>query len=85
MAIVEVNLPHHHYDVTIEPGALERLGRITADAAPHARCALIGDAQVMDIYGQTTTDALAGGGYTVIPHAMPTGEAHKNLDTVRAA
>ena len=85
MATVSVQLPHHQYDVIIEPAALDRLGAICHDLAPHARCGLVADDLVHGIYGGKATGVLRDAGYEVVEHLQPTGEANKTLDTVRAA
>ncbi len=85
MATVAIELPHHRYDVTIRPGSLDALGHLTREAAPHGRCILIGDANVLNIHGQRAVESLRAAGYDVLTHAMPAGEDHKTLDTVRAA
>ncbi|MBI1373848.1 MAG: 3-dehydroquinate synthase [Phycisphaera sp.] len=83
MATVNVNLPHHTYDVIIEPGALQRLGQIVRALAPQKRAALLGDGEVMNIYGGAAVESLKAAGYDVTTGAIPTGEENKNLDTVR--
>jgi len=85
MASVRVNLPHHQYEVTIEPGALAHAGPIVRSLAPHARAVLMGDSEVIGLHGQTPQRSLETAGYDVLLHAMPAGEAQKNLDTVRAS
>ena len=43
MPTVSVDLPHHRYDVHIEPGCLAQLGERVRAVAPHDRCALIAE------------------------------------------
>jgi 3-dehydroquinate synthase len=83
MAVVSVELPHHQYDVTVEPGALERLGALVRAAAPDERCAIVGDEAVLNIYGGPAEQALRRGGFEAVVHAVPSGERHKTLETVR--
>ncbi|NBC96348.1 MAG: 3-dehydroquinate synthase [Deinococcus-Thermus bacterium] len=83
MAIVQVNLPHHRYDVIVQPHALQRLGAVTAELAPHGRCALVADAGVYEWHGDRALASLHAAGYEVVLHATPSGEQHKTLDTVR--
>ncbi len=83
MAVVTVNLPHHVYDVTIDPGALERVGEIVRGVAPQARAALLADASVFDLHGETVRGSLQDAGYDVACDTLPAGERHKTLDTVR--
>jgi len=83
MARVSVPLPHQPYDVLIEPGALDRLGPITRQLAPHERCALIGDRAVFELYGQRAVESLQAADYHVTDAVFEPGEKHKTLDTVR--
>jgi len=83
MAIVKVNLPHHRYDVIVEPHVLERLGAVTAELAPHGRCALVADAAVYEMHGAQAVASLRAASYEVLLHTIPSGEQHKTLDTVR--
>lgn len=85
MAVVTINLPHHTYDVVVAPGALDELGPTVRARSPHGRCVLIADELVEPIYGERATASLGVSGYGVVNHALPTGEANKNLDTVYAA
>ncbi len=82
MSRVSIALDHHAYDVTIEPGALGRLGAITRAAAPHERCALIADREVARLWGDAATSALVDVGYEVLRAELDPGEKHKTLATV---
>ncbi|MBI1369814.1 MAG: 3-dehydroquinate synthase [Planctomycetes bacterium] len=82
MPSVAIKLPHHAYEVLIEPGALDRMGAIVRGLAPHDRCALFADANVHNIYGGRATTSLRSAGYTVTSGTMIPGESHKTLDTV---
>ncbi len=84
MAVIEIKLPHHRYEVRIEPGAIASLGNWAKDAAPHKRAALISDQAVADTHATAAAQSLAQAGYDVLTHTIPSGESHKNLDTVRA-
>ncbi len=46
MPRVAIELPHHRYEVLIEPGSLDRLGELVCAKAPHASCALFSDGRV---------------------------------------
>ena len=85
MATVTITLPHHRYDVIIEPGALARVGSLVHELAPHDRCALVVDPDVMAIHGEQVRHALHDAGYVIATHALSGGEAAKTLDTVREA
>src|SRR5205085_7187158 len=47
------------------------------------RAAVICDAAVMDNYGVEAQKSLEFAGYKLVRHATPSGEEHKNLETVR--
>ena len=83
MASVELRLPHHRYEVRIEPGLLARLGACVRSVAPHECAALLSDAAVDGHYGKTVRASLADAGFQVVHDTVPSGEAHKNLETVR--
>ncbi|MHB1155571.1 MAG: 3-dehydroquinate synthase [Phycisphaerales bacterium] len=85
MPVVTVNLPHHRYDITIEPTVLDRLGAIVRNVAPHARCILISDEHVMALHGEHAAGSLKHAGYDVVRHILHSGENHKNLDSVKKA
>lgn len=85
MPVVTVNLPHHRYDITIEPTVLDRLGAIVRNVAPHARCVLISDEHVMALHGEHAIGSLRHAGYDVVRHILHSGENHKNLDSVKDA
>lgn len=82
MAVVNINLPHHSYDITIEPGAIDRLGEITKALAPHHRAALLADETVFQIHGERAANALQQSDYQLTTATLPSGEDHKNLATV---
>lgn len=82
MASVSVELPHHRYEVVIEPGLLARLGERVRGVAPHGRCALVSDEVVRDLHGAEAEAALAGAGYEITRVVLESGESHKNLAAV---
>lgn len=82
MAIVEVKLPNHSYQVLIEPGLLARLGDHVRAVAPHQRAALLADAAVIPFHGDAARQSLEAAGYSVVTQTIPSGERHKTLQTV---
>ncbi len=52
MATVDLTLPHHRYEIHIEPGALTQLGEQVRTVAPHERAALIVDEAIADSHGR---------------------------------
>lgn len=85
MVTVPIELPHHFYDITIEPGVLDVLGTTVRSLASHARCMLIVDEHVMELHGHQAVESLRAAGFDPLIHIMPSGEAHKTLETVRQA
>ncbi len=82
MTPLTVALPHHRYDILIEPGLLSRLGELTRAVAGHRRCALLSDEAVYKRFGDRAAASLQGAGYAVTRAAFVAGETHKNLETV---
>jgi 3-dehydroquinate synthase len=83
MPRVAIELPHHRYDVSIEPGNLDRLGEIVHAHAPHAACALFSDGAIASSLGARANLSLERAGYRVTRADLAPGEEHKTLDTVR--
>lgn len=83
MPIVTVRLPHHRYEIHIAAGTLSRLGALVRQVAPAIRAAVLADASVAAHYAPVVTRSLQEAGYQVIQATVPSGEDHKNLDTVR--
>ncbi len=82
MPTVELKLPHHRYDIHIEVGLLQRVGQLVNARAPHARAALLADEPVYGHFGEPVRSSLIEAEYEVVVARIPTGEAHKNLQTV---
>jgi 3-dehydroquinate synthase len=82
MACVRIELPHHSYDVVIEPGLVGGVGERVRAVAPHDRCALLTDDTVRDLYGERVAASLGAAGYHVTRGSVKAGEAEKNLATV---
>ena len=81
MPTVELKLPHHRYDIHIEVGLLQRLGQLVNARAPHARAAILADEPVYGHFGEPARSSMIEAGYEVVIGRIPTGEAHKNLQT----
>ncbi len=72
------------YTVTVERGAMDRVGRITgALKKPGTRAMLISETNVMPLYGQRVKNSLEGAGFAVSQFVFPAGEEHKQLSTVQ--
>lgn len=84
MPTVELKLPHHQYEIVIEPGLLDRLGALVRAVAPHARAALLSDQVVHATHGRRAAASLTRENFSVVDHPFDAGEERKNLDTVAA-
>lgn len=82
MATVELKLPHHRYEIVIEPGLLGRAGAMIRQVAPHARAAVLADDAVVSRHAPALQRSLEAAGYGVLSHALVSGEQYKNLETV---
>lgn len=82
MAVVKITLPHHRYEIVIEPGVLGRVGSRVRDLAPHARCGVVADRAVWDLHGETLERSLEEAGYGITSSHLEPGEASKGLETV---
>lgn len=85
MPTVALNIPgrDHHYEIVIEPGALDSLGQRLAEVAPHAKAAVIVDQNIEASHGRVAMRAMKRGGYDVTVGVMPASEKMKSLKTVR--
>ncbi len=83
MAVVRLKLPHHAYDIRIEPGALGRVGPWLAEVAPDRRAAMFVDRAIAETHGRVVADSVASAGYDLVKHEAEGGEPWKDLDTVR--
>jgi 3-dehydroquinate synthase len=82
MVVVPVELPHHRYDIVIEPGLLEHIGERVYALAPHDRCALLADGRVLPLHGDALRTSLESAGYDPVVATIPPGEEEKSLSTV---
>jgi len=79
MATVELKLPHHQYQLLIEPGLLARAGSLIKAVAPNPRAAVLADENVFASCATPAVNSLTAAGYQVVSHAFPSGEDHKTL------
>jgi len=75
MAVVPVEIPNAHYDVTIQPGLLRGAGR----AIQVRKAAVITDSNVASLHAPTLIDSLKSAGIESILVTLPAGEQHKTL------
>lgn len=71
------------YTVTVERGALDRVGEIAGVLKrPGTKVMLISETNVLPLYGQRVRAALEAADFPVYEFVYPAGEEHKLLDTV---
>jgi len=84
MPIVELTLPHHRYDIIIEPGSARRLGELVREAIPTAdKALLVTDEGVEPHHARPVAKAMEAGGIETIIAVIPVSEKKKTLGTVR--
>ncbi|MEM6459039.1 MAG: 3-dehydroquinate synthase [Planctomycetota bacterium] len=84
MPTVELELPHHRYDVLIEPGCLARLGELVKQAVPTAeRAVLVTDEGVEPHHARPAAKAMEAAGIDTVVAVIPVSEKKKTLGTVR--
>lgn len=83
MPSVHLNLPHHRYEIRVEPGLLARLGDAVQRVASHRLAALFSDSHIAESHAPRAAESLRNAGYDVTVHAVEAGEDHKNLEAIR--
>jgi 3-dehydroquinate synthase len=84
MPTVPLHLPHHHYDIRIEPGSLVHLGELVRQVAPHSHAALIVDHAIAESHGRVAARAMTAAHFDTQVAVLPSGEDHKTLGAVRS-
>lgn len=82
MATVDLVLPHHRYQIHIEPGLLSRMGEAVRSVAPHRLVALMADRAVLEPHAQAAHASLAAAGYHVTLRGVDAAEERKTLQAV---
>lgn len=70
------------YNITVEDGALSRLGAVCRDAGLAGRAFLVSDHNVGPLYAPAAVISLQAAGYHVFQYLLPPGEQHKTLGTL---
>jgi 3-dehydroquinate synthase len=83
MARLQVRLGERSYDVVVECGAVDRIGRHIKDRIEPTRVLLVGDENVLPLYGARARRSLAEAWpIRVSSFGIPAGESQKNLRAV---
>lgn len=78
MRTLTVPLPGREYDILIRPGLLPQAGGYICSVVPQARkVALVTDAHVAPLYGETVAHSLSRAGFQVETFVVPAGEQSK--------
>lgn len=71
------------YGVTIEPGALDRVGEIALGCKKAGvKAMIISDSHVFPLYGERVKESLEGAGFVVSSFVFEAGEENKQIATV---
>ena len=81
MPTITLALPHHRYDILVEPGGLNKLGGLLRPLAPNHKAGLVVDSGAA-AHGGTALASLTGAGYGVTCSAYQASEGNKNLQAV---
>ncbi|MDD2941668.1 MAG: 3-dehydroquinate synthase [bacterium] len=78
-----ISLPHTTYSVHTGASLLQQAGSLIRHRLPKARrAAIIGDETAMSFHLGTLERSLNDARFSLIAHSIPSGEAHKTLNTV---
>ncbi|MHC4414775.1 MAG: 3-dehydroquinate synthase [Planctomycetota bacterium] len=80
---IHVRLGDASYDVTIEPGLLERLGSLVARVAPSRQVLLAVDERIASRHGLVAGKSLEAAGCAPVAVHLAAAESHKTLTTVQ--
>lgn len=82
---VRVDLGPRSYDIVVGRGLLPRLGAELAARLPGRTAVVVSNPSVARLYGPVVRQSLEGAGFAIQTLALPAGERHKTLATVRRA
>ena len=78
--MLHINLAEHSYDIVIQRGAFQEVGKWVKGLWQPQRIAVITDSNVSPIYGQVIIDALTHEGFAAKLLVVPAGEQSKSLE-----
>lgn len=78
--MLHINLAEHSYDIVIQRGAFQEVGKWVKGLWQPQRIAVITDSNVSPIYGQVIIDALTHEGFAAKLLVVPAGEKSKSLE-----
>lgn len=83
MPEVTVNFDERSYVITIEPGAIARLGELVTRTGVPTGILVVSNPKVAGLYGDAVLASLRGAGLRAELTRLPAGERFKTLGTVR--
>ena len=80
----EINVKaSRNYNVTIGPGAIDRVGQIVRSTVPGAtKVLIVTDTNVRALYAERVRSVLEGDGIEVFSYVFEAGEQSKNIDSI---
>ena len=79
MPTVHVDLDDRSYDILVEDGLLENVGKLISNTGLKGKAALITDSNVAPHYAARLQENLASSGINTSLHTVPAGEASKSM------
>ena len=79
MPIIQVKLPHHRYDICIEPGLLQRVADLVKRYQLEGRTFVVTSPRIRRLHGRTLEQSLCSGGLILEWLMVPEGEQSKCL------
>ena len=81
---LQVRTPGGSHTIWLGKGVLDRTGEILPRTEFAARCAVVTNPTVGELYATRLADSLSAGGFDPVVVQIPDGEEYKNLDTLRS-
>ena len=83
MSQIEVSLPENAYQIAIAADSLKSIGEQMKQLKLGKKVLVISNPEIFAHYGDTCTASLEKAGFEVFTHLIPSGEVHKNLDSIQ--
>jgi len=80
--VISVDIPHHEYDITVQPGLLSAVGPHLRNLSRSSKVAIVTDSNVAPIYLAALQSSLKSAGFQSVSATIPPGEDHKTLQNL---
>ncbi len=77
---LRVNIPEREYDIKIENGCLNQVGKLIGEVKPPCKAAVVTDSNVAPLYLERVITSLTGCGYDAVSITVPAGETSKSVE-----